>query len=110
VAWLNARGTAQILKVSVGLVIRVVANSSCYRVIIHFYYNGVERRSFAIDSLSTASSSDQGFPGVTTNLYFGMWRATFAWHVEDMDLFNLITSISMAPSSGTQYHMEDLLL
>ena len=41
----------------------------------------------ALDRLMPANAK---LPGVNTPyLYFGMWRATFAWHVEDMDLFSI---------------------
>ncbi|KAI0942406.1 hypothetical protein AcW1_003047 [Taiwanofungus camphoratus] len=54
-----------------------------------------ETKSWNVANLHSALSrllpaSSQGLPGVNTPyLYFGMWRATFAWHVEDMDLFSI---------------------
>jgi hypothetical protein len=39
---------------------------------------------------SLLSTVNVPVPGVTTPyLYFGMYKATFAWHVEDMDLFSI---------------------
>ncbi|MCO5549748.1 hypothetical protein L7F22_003221 [Adiantum nelumboides] len=43
-----------------------------------------------LDNILTRLHLKRKLPGVTTPyLYFGMWRATFAWHVEDMDLYSI---------------------
>ena len=41
-------------------------------------------------TLSRLLPSSAGLPGVNSPyLYFGMWKATFAWPVEDMDLHSI---------------------
>ncbi|GAA5913481.1 uncharacterized protein JCM6883_004402 [Sporobolomyces salmoneus] len=42
------------------------------------------------DLLPKLAPRDCSIPGVVSPyLYFGMWRATFAWHVEDADLYSI---------------------
>ena len=53
-----------------------------------------ETTSWNVANLKSALSRllpiSENMPGVNTPyLYFGMWRAEFAWHVEDMDLFSI---------------------
>eukprot|EP00731_Ephydatia_muelleri_P019144 Em0011g1184a len=45
-----------------------------------------------LDTILDTVAKEYGvsIPGVNTSyLYFGMWKATFAWHTEDMDLYSI---------------------
>jgi jumonji domain-containing protein 2 len=43
-----------------------------------------------LPSILNVLGAHQNLPGITTPyLYFGMWKAMFAWHVEDMNLFSI---------------------
>ncbi|KAI7874835.1 JmjC-domain-containing protein [Lichtheimia hyalospora FSU 10163] len=48
-------------------------------------------RAWNVNSLdNTLNRLGVSVPGVNVPyLYFGMWKATFAWHVEDMDLYSI---------------------
>ncbi|TIB43146.1 hypothetical protein E3P86_00102 [Wallemia ichthyophaga] len=52
-------------------------------------WNVANLPSYLTEILKEAGVGAQ-LPGVNTPyLYFGAWRATFAWHVEDMDLYSI---------------------
>ena len=54
-----------------------------------------DQESWNIRDLKTILSNvkedyNQSISGINTPyLYFGMWKATFSWHIEDMDLYSI---------------------
>lgn len=42
-----------------------------------------------VDSGMGEDNAEYQGPGSTSFLYFGSWKTTFGWHIEDMDLYSI---------------------